>query len=202
LRPNFESADLYLDDDFKTVSGYDIGESFQGHYTKYRDAFTSAIGTLEPLGYEIDLPRILTNADRAQYLFDVYNFTDGDDQYAHIGAFGLVLFDRLCRMSASNDAGYFFELHEELFECYRILSESDRQIQYSTVLADKRHAPAREAKAFVVGEWKQHGDAYKGNKSDFSRHYVRRVLAEFNVRITEKQMREVWLKDNPVAADD
>ena len=60
-----------------------------------------------------------------------------------------------------------------------------------------RHAPHRQAKKFVVAEWELHRIAYENNKSSFSRDYVRRVLNEMGVHITEKQMREVWLKDTP-----
>jgi hypothetical protein len=54
--------------------------------------------------------------------------------------------------------------------------------------------------AFVADEWKKHRDAYAGNKSEFCRHYVKRVLNEHHIAVTEKQMREVWLKDTPVAS--
>lgn len=61
--------------------------------------------------------------------------------------------------------------------------------------ARKAHAPARVAKVFVQREWAMHRAAYDNNKSAFSRHYVKRVLNELDVNITEKQMREIWLKD-------
>ena len=59
------------------------------------------------------------------------------------------------------------------------------------------HAPNRRARAFVVAEWSLHREAYENNKSAFSRDYVKRLLNEMGVRVTEKQMREVWLKDTP-----
>lgn len=64
----------------------------------------------------------------------------------------------------------------------------------------KGHAERNSAKAFVQAEWKIHQSAYGGNKSAFSRDYVRRVLNEMGVKVTEKQMREVWLKDPPPAS--
>lgn len=63
-----------------------------------------------------------------------------------------------------------------------------------------RHAPNRKAREFVVAEWLMHRDAYGGNKSEFSRHYVARVWNELQVKITEKQIREVWLSDTPRAS--
>lgn len=63
-----------------------------------------------------------------------------------------------------------------------------------------RHAPHRQAKAFVVAEWGLHRIAYDNNKSAFTRDYVKRVLNEMDVHVTEKQMREVWLKDTPPAS--
>lgn len=66
--------------------------------------------------------------------------------------------------------------------------------------ASKRHAPTRAARKFVIDEWKLHRSAYDGNKSAFTRDYVKRVRNEFDVVVTEKQMREVWLKDTPSAS--
>lgn len=59
------------------------------------------------------------------------------------------------------------------------------------------HNRARE---FVAQEWATHRSAYGGNKSEFARHYVRRVFNEFGVSITEKTVREVWLADTPTAS--
>ncbi len=63
-----------------------------------------------------------------------------------------------------------------------------------------RHAPNRKAREFVVAEWLQHRDVYGGNKSEFARHYVKRLWNERQLKITEKQMREVWLADTPRAS--
>lgn len=63
-----------------------------------------------------------------------------------------------------------------------------------------RHAPHRQAKAFVIAEWSLHRAAYENNKSAFSRDYVKRVKNEMSLNITEKQIREVWLKDTPPAS--
>lgn len=65
--------------------------------------------------------------------------------------------------------------------------------------ARARHAGANRARAWVETEWTTHHIEYENNKSEFSRHYVRRVLHEFGVTITEKQMREVWLQNTRFA---
>ncbi len=64
-----------------------------------------------------------------------------------------------------------------------------------------RHAPSNSAKTFVREEWAKHRHEYDGNKSEFARIYVRRVFNEHGVKVTEKQMREVWLKDTPSASN-
>ena len=61
----------------------------------------------------------------------------------------------------------------------------------------KTHAAA---KAFVQREWNKHLDVYQSNKSAFSRHYSRRVKKEFNVEVTERTIREVWLTNIPAAS--
>jgi len=66
-----------------------------------------------------------------------------------------------------------------------------------TYKGHKKRYPAME---FVQSEWAIHRDAYKKNKSAFTLHYVKRVFNEFDVTITEKKMREVWLKDTPTAS--
>ena len=66
--------------------------------------------------------------------------------------------------------------------------------------AVKRHASTNRARNFVLNEWARHKIAYSGNKSAFARDYVRRVKNEHDLTVTEKQMREVWLSDTPLAS--
>lgn len=71
--------------------------------------------------------------------------------------------------------------------------------------ANKRHKPMNNARRWVEAEWRLHRDEYKNNKSDFSRTYVKQVLQKFEdskgdpLSISEKTIKEVWLKDNPDA---
>lgn len=62
------------------------------------------------------------------------------------------------------------------------------------------HIKNNKARDFVVSEWTKYQQDYKINKSAFTRDYVRRVFNELGVTVTEKQMREVWLKDTPPAS--
>ncbi len=63
--------------------------------------------------------------------------------------------------------------------------------------ANARHGKFGQARRFVMEEWLQHKLAYNGNKSAFARDYVRRLKHEFDVGVTEKTIREVWLIRTP-----
>ena len=65
----------------------------------------------------------------------------------------------------------------------------------------KGHSKRYPAIDFVKAEWAKHRLAYQGNKSEFARIYSRRVLNEHGVKVTDKQIREVWLKNPPVASN-
>jgi hypothetical protein len=65
----------------------------------------------------------------------------------------------------------------------------------------KGHAKRYPAIDFVKAEWAKYRLAYQGNKSEFARIYSRRVLNEHGVKVTDKQIREVWLKNTPVACN-
>jgi hypothetical protein len=71
--------------------------------------------------------------------------------------------------------------------------------------ANKRHAPGNNARDWVCKEWTLHCESYSGNKSAFSRDYAGRVKNEFKnlkgepLSVTEKTIREVWLKNTPAA---
>jgi hypothetical protein len=65
----------------------------------------------------------------------------------------------------------------------------------AAVAANARHAPTNEARVWVQQQWKDHGHAapYGGNKSEFARQYVKNVKAEFDIKVEEKTIAEVWL---------
>lgn len=70
----------------------------------------------------------------------------------------------------------------------------------ATVAASARHQKTNQARDWVRMEWGQHAQAYGGNKSEFSRHYARRLANERGVTVTEKTIRESWLRDTPSAS--
>ena len=63
-----------------------------------------------------------------------------------------------------------------------------------------RAAKTIDAKEFVLNEWRAHSEAYAGNKSEFARHYVRRLKNELEVEVKEKTIRETWLMKPPLAS--
>jgi hypothetical protein len=103
----------------------------------------------------------------------------------------IALFQLLLLSEKIKEKINYFSLMEFVELCNR---------EAKSVAAWRQHSARRAAMEFVIAEWKKHGDAYSGNKSEFSRHYVKRVLNEHSVAVTEKQMREVWLKDTPSAS--
>ena len=76
---------------------------------------------------------------------------------------------------------------------------ADRVSKRASKAALKRHSMSDPARNFVLKEWRTNRASYQDNKSAFTRDYVRRVLNEFEVTVTEKTMREVWLRDHPNA---
>lgn len=61
--------------------------------------------------------------------------------------------------------------------------------------AKKRHASSNAARDWVIKEWRDSGKVgHGGNKTDFARAFVPRVLRERGVEVTEKTIRESWLK--------
>lgn len=76
---------------------------------------------------------------------------------------------------------------------------TDRVSKQASKAALKRHSMKDPARNFILAEWRTHKESYGDNRSAFTRDYVRRVFNEFGVTVTEKTMREVWLRDNPVA---
>lgn len=59
--------------------------------------------------------------------------------------------------------------------------------------AAERHAPGNSAKEWVRSEYEQHRPSYK-SKADFARIYVKRLLNERSLTVTEKTLKEDWLK--------
>jgi hypothetical protein len=50
-----------------------------------------------------------------------------------------------------------------------------------------------EPREWVRAEWHEHSAAYKNNKSDFARSYIKLVLQKFGVEVTDRTIKEDWL---------
>lgn len=79
-------------------------------------------------------------------------------------------------------------------DCKAILKDRARQGGAAKMA---KYSPAR---FFVMSEWIAHHIGYDDNKTAFAKHYARRVKNEFDIEISEKTIREVWLKDAPLAS--
>lgn len=65
---------------------------------------------------------------------------------------------------------------------------------------EKKNLPHKDARAWVVSEWLTHHAAYGGNKSEFARSYSARLKRERGVQVSDKQIRDVWLRQYPSAS--
>ncbi|OYY36030.1 MAG: hypothetical protein B7X65_09715 [Polaromonas sp. 39-63-25] len=114
---------------------------------------------------------------------------------------------RLDEIEGDSERYAFAYMHMRAMEVFRQKANPLSMIEViEIVISDTnsakallKHAPHRKAKEFVQAEWSLHRENYGDNKSAFARDYVRRVWNEMNVTVTEKQLREVWLRDTPPA---
>ena len=135
--------------------------------------------------------RAVVEADTAKWgaAFDaLYTvlFTGKDDG----SAFPTEEIDRLIKKHMT------FDMWEALISIF-----DDEASDSASARAIKGHSKRYPAIDFVKAEWAKHRLAYQGNKSEFARVYSRRVLNEHGVKVTDKQIREVWLKNPPVASN-
>jgi len=89
-----------------------------------------------------------------------------------------------------------FDMWEALISIF-----DDEASDSASARAIKGHSKRYPAIDFVKAERAKHRLAYQDNKSEFARVYSRRVLNEHGVRVTDKQIREVWLKNPPIASN-
>ncbi|WP_454903342.1 hypothetical protein [Variovorax gossypii] len=142
----------------------------------------------------LQLAQVLTRMDECTSVGD---FLDQPvDQGVELAGFGLLLLDRMAGIRwGKDDPTACFWLHEQLFECFEYIRDSTKRRDSAKKAVAARHASTRPAKQFVTAEWQEHRSEYANNKSAFARDYVRRIKNEFDLKVTEKQLREVWLKD-------
>ena len=116
---------------------------------------------------------------------------------------------KLDELEGESERHAFAYLHMRAMEVFREKANPMSLIEViEIVISDTnsakallKHAPHRKAREFVRAEWGLHRSNYDNNKSAFARDYVRRVWNEMNVSVTEKQLREVWLRDAPSAGN-
>ena len=103
---------------------------------------------------------------------------------------------------AAMDVGFFHARVKPPTALLSMISQAKRVAlsDAASFKAAKLHAPRNNAKNWVRSEWNEKREAYGGNKSEFARHYVRRIKNERSIDITEKTIREVWLADTPSAS--
>jgi hypothetical protein len=131
-----------------------------------------------------DATKILASLNR--FLAKADHIDQGEEHAAVLMAANFMLSDEVLHR------------HMNVFSIFSLLEILGRHD--ATAKALIRHAPNRKAREFVVAEWLKHREAYGGNKSEFARHYAARVWNELQVRVTEKQIREVWLASTPPAS--
>ena len=61
-------------------------------------------------------------------------------------------------------------------------------------IASKRFNPERKIREWVVSEWMGKKTEFKDNKSRFARRYAQILLEERKLLVTERNIRERWLK--------
>lgn len=79
----------------------------------------------------------------------------------------------------------------EQTQAFNQAKEKERQDRRSGGLA--KHEEMARAKAFVLAEWGLHKAAYEGNRSEFARHYVGRLVYELGIRVKHKTIAVNWL---------
>ena len=176
------------------TGGINNSDSVGSYFEMYRDTF---LGRLLDSGFTStktfnQIYRQMSKAD------NVGDFLDEPPNLPMLAAFGLVLLHRMAETGwGAIDHEECFYLHEQLFECFEYVRDGDKKSKAASTSAHKRHSKNRVAKKFVADEWIKNKVDYNNNKSEFARHYVRRVKHEFDVDVTEKTIREVWLSDHP-----
>lgn len=193
--PSWLPAKQRLEEEYLTVSGRSVERDISSYFEMYRDTF---LDELEKCGIRTDLQlaRVLTQMNVNS---NVGDFLDTrDDQKIELSGFGLILLDRMAAIRwGKDDPMACFVLHEQLFECFEYVMDAMKRRATARRAVSARHASTIPAKQFVETEWAVNRGAYGENKSAFARDYVRRIKREFNVDVTEKQLREVWLKGTP-----
>jgi hypothetical protein len=68
------------------------------------------------------------------------------------------------------------------------------QLLESRIQTKRATARGAASRAFVLKEWAAHAEAYEFNKTRFAQDYRGRLLHEFGVKVSVRQIAERWLK--------
>lgn len=160
-------------------------------------------------GGDVDIPApflhaILTNGPIAELapgvadrIAELWNSPNGQGWIRLCELLRLAANDELVK--GSRAASDFLDLVTVLAEDSVSAMDGDepfRQLEgvFASDRASKRHERSGEARAWVIKEWKAHAASYGRNKSAFARDYARRVWNELQVKVTDRTIREDWLK--------
>ena len=179
----------------RTLSGHDA----EGELCPYIDMYLAVFLTeLEDHGIDNDerLTKKLTEMEGIECVGDFLETPS--KQAVQLATFGLILLNRLGATKwGKQDPLEAFVIHEQIFECFEYLQDKNKRSAEAKRRVSLRFEKNRVAEAMVVSHWFMHRLAYENNKTMFARTYVKLVFNEHGVVVTEKQMREVWLKDTP-----
>ena len=85
------------------------------------------------------------------------------------------------------------EHNEAVREAVKTAVKQDR-IELAKAAAIKRHKKNAEMRELVIARWQADGQSYGGNKSDFARHYARRLLQEHEFAVEATTIATRWLR--------
>lgn len=197
MNPAFLDARRLLND-YRTLSGIKVeDDAVASYFEMYRDTFFECLDRLG-LGQPDDLAKLLQVVSHYEHVGDFLE--DSPPNLHELSAYGLVLLDRIAVLGWGRvEPLHCFTLHEQLFECFEYVHEARKRRSRAQETAARRHIKNDQPKIFVASEWQAYRVEYANNKSAFARVYVRLLKQRFGVDITEKQLREVWLRDTPSA---
>lgn len=112
---------------------------------------------------------------------------------------GLTSLQHAPEVIASKPAAEFLAIMVELARDSLTASSGAQALEplrsaWAAMTAARRHEETLSEKPWVLSEWRLHREGYQGNASEFARVYSRRLLIERGVRVSDRTIRERWLK--------
>lgn len=191
---NYNRPRTRLIEEYRSVSGAEVGLQYSSYFELYREVFLDALeheGIRSDEALEAALLAVADKETVGSFL------SDPARQIKELAAFGLVLLDRFIRTDwgrADPDNAFF--RHEQLFECCEYVRDREKRAGAARHAAAAAWGKNKEARAWVLKCWREQREQYDNNKSEFARHFAKRVRNEFEIEISERQLKESWLSDN------